>query len=218
MGGRRGGGRRRRGRGKQSVCMSFSAFTMHSHHSGCVTGVLYSPSGGQIFSCSASGSLAMYCCHDIHSPRLIRLLANTVAKGEEYGPQALTLNEDGSRLAFVGPHNFTISVLEADTLNEVLRIDITPVITSQPLADSAKLVCYSPMALNQILVVTKLAKLLKFSATNGQLLSEVGPVHRTECLSVGVSGNGRYLVTGGDKVVKVWDYSMALSLNFQVSQ
>ena len=197
--------------------MSFPAF-LCSHHSGSVTGVLYSPIGHQIFSCSASGSLALYCCHNIHAPRLLRLLANTVAKGVEYGPQALTLNQDGSRLAFVGPHNFTITVLEADTLNEVLRVDITPVTTSQPLADSAKLVCYSPACLNQLLVVTKMAKLLKFSAANGQLLSEVGRVHRTECSSVGVSENGRYLVTGGDKVVKVWDYGMALDLNFQVSQ
>jgi len=29
--------------------------------------------------------------------------------------------------------------------------------------------------------------------------------------------NGRYLATGGDKVIKIWDYSMKLDINFQVS-
>ena len=39
--------------------------------------------------------------------------------------------------------------------------------------DPAHLVCLSPCALNQLIVVTSGARLLKFSASTGQLLSEV---------------------------------------------
>ena len=46
-------------------------------------------------------------------------MGNTVAKGEKYGPRALSLNEDGSRLAFIGPLEFTITVLDVETMDEV---------------------------------------------------------------------------------------------------
>lgn len=146
----------------------------------------------------------------------------TKIKEEDHAPScgALTLSHDGSRLAFIGPHNFTITVLEAETLNDILRVDITPVALPQNQLQSfvscAKLVRFSPKSLNQLLVVTEPARLLKFSASNGQLLSEAGHIHRTECSSIAVSANGRYLLTAGDQVLKVWDYSMTLDLNFQV--
>lgn len=195
----------------------------HRHLSGSVTGVVFSPLGHYLYSSSSSGSLALYSCQETHALKLIRLLTNATAKGEEYAPRALALSWDGTRLAFVGPHNFTFTVLEAKTLNEVLRVDITPVASSQQsrlhsFIDFAKLVCFSPDALDQLLLVTRQARLLKFSASNGQLLSEVGHLHSTCCPSVAVSDSGRYLLTVGDQVLKVWDYSMSLDINFQVSQ
>ena len=51
--------------------------------------------------------------------RLMRLLGNTVARGEHLGPRALCLSEDGERLIFIGPLEFTITVLDSDTLDEV---------------------------------------------------------------------------------------------------
>ena len=39
--------------------------------------------------------------------------------------------------------------------------------------DPARLVRYAPRALDQLVVVTETARLLKFSASSGQLLSEV---------------------------------------------
>ena len=181
--------------------------------------MLYSPLGHLLYSSSSKGSLALYSCQKSHAHKLLRLISNITAKGEEFGPRALALNQDGSRLAFIGPHNFTITVLEAESLTEVLRVDITPVTSptqTRPFADSAKLVCFSPAVLNQLLLITKQAKLLKFSATNGELLSEVGHTHSSECSSAVASDNGRYLVTAGNQVVKVWDYAMSLDLNFQV--
>ena len=105
---------------------------------------------------------------------------------------------------------------------QVLRLDITPMApppqsssTSSSL-DPARIVTFSPQAINQLLVVTSGARLIKFCATNGQLLSEVSNVHRNECTSLSVDRAGRYLLTTGDNVVKVWDYGMSLDLNFQV--
>ena len=40
--------------------------------------------------------------------------------------------------------------------------------------DPARLVCYAPRALDQLVVVTETSRLLKFSASSGQLLNEVG--------------------------------------------
>ncbi len=49
-------------------------------------------------------------------------------------------------------------------------------------------------------------------------LSQVSHIHRGRCASLSVSQNGRYLLTTGDSVLKVWDYRMTLDLNFQVSR
>ena len=42
-----------------------------------------------------------------------------MAKGEKFGPRALSLSEDGLQLAFIGPMEFTITVLDAQTMDEV---------------------------------------------------------------------------------------------------
>ena len=47
-------------------------------------------------------------------------------------------------------------------------------------------------------------------------LFQVSHIHRGDCAALSLSKDGRHLLTAGDKVVKVWDYRMALDLNFQV--
>ena len=64
---------------------------------------------------------------------------------------------------------------------QVLRLDITPMVSASPThsVSSAHLVLFSPATVDQLLVVTSSsekeggATLLKFSASNGQLLSQV---------------------------------------------
>lgn len=203
-----------------TVCITFSR-----PHGGLVTGLVISPTGHRLYSCSNTGSLALFSLQDSQTPKLLRLLGNIVAKGDDgngdsHVPRTLALSHDGSRLALIGPFNFTITVLDAESLNELLRLDITPVTPSSNEAksfmDTAKLVCFSPKLLNELLVITKESRLLKFCASSGQLLSEVPHLHRGQCSCVLVSGDGRYLVTAGDQVLKVWDYSMSMDLNFQV--
>ena len=107
---------------------------------------------------------------------------------------------------------------------QVLRLDITPMSTPHSTIgmsdttglNTAKIVTFAPDALNQLLVITSGSRLLKFNSSNGQLLSDVAHIHRTQCTAVSVSRDGRYLLTAGDNVVKVWDYGMTLDLNFQV--
>ena len=89
-----------------------------------MTGLIFAPSGDNLYSSSINGSLALYDTHsgdhgtDIEC-RVVRVLGNTVAKGERFGPRTLTLSEDGSRLAFIGPMEFTVTVLDAHTMEEV---------------------------------------------------------------------------------------------------
>ena len=84
-----------------------------------MTGLLFSPSDDNLYSSSSNGSLAMYDSHQDEGCRVVRVIGNTVAKGEKYAPRALSLNDDGSRLAFIGPLEFTITVLDAATMDEV---------------------------------------------------------------------------------------------------
>lgn len=189
-----------------------------------MTGLAFSPSGHRLYSCSNTGSLALFSLQDGHASKLCRVLGNIVAVGDDgsddvhHTHRALSLSQDGSRLALIGPLNFTITVLDAKSLNEVLRLDITPVTPSpnqsNTFVDRARIVCFSPKFLNELLVVTNESRLLKFCASSGRLLSEVPHLHRGRCSCVVVSGDGRYLVTAGDQVLKVWDYAM--DLNFQV--
>ena len=88
-------------------------------HTGGVTGLIFAPSGDNLYSSSSNGSLALYDCHDDEGCRVVRAMGNTVAKGERYGPKALSLSDDGSRLAFIGPMEFTVTVLDAHTMDEV---------------------------------------------------------------------------------------------------
>lgn len=89
-----------------------------------MTGLVFAPSGDNLYSSSSNGSLALYDTHssdhgaDIEC-RVVRVMGNTVAKGERFGPRALTLSEDGSRLAFIGPMEFMVTVLDAHTMEEV---------------------------------------------------------------------------------------------------
>lgn len=41
-------------------------------------------------------------------------------------------------------------------------------------------------------------------------------MHKVSCSSLALSKDARYLLTAGDKVIKVWDYQMRFDINFQV--
>ena len=83
-----------------------------------VTGLGYSVDGKHMYSSDSQGSLALYDASE-HKYQLLRVLAHAVAQGERYGPDALAPSPDGFSLAFVGPTEFTVSVVGASSLDEV---------------------------------------------------------------------------------------------------
>ncbi len=91
-------------------------------HRGHVIGLVFSPTpcGEFLYSAGSLGSLAMYDATN-NQYSLLRVLGNTVARGEDRGPEALTVSPDGRFVAFVGPTEFTISVVEGKTMDEVLN-------------------------------------------------------------------------------------------------
>ena len=47
-------------------------------------------------------------------------------------------------------------------------------------------------------------------------LFQVSHIHRGLCTAISLTSGGRHIITAGDNSIKIWDYSMALDLNFQV--
>ena len=93
-----------------------NAFTFR-HHNGKIIGLAFSPNADYLYSAGSLGSLALHDADDTQY-RLLRLLGNTVARGDLQAPDALTVSPDGQRVAFVGPTNFTISVVDGRSLDE----------------------------------------------------------------------------------------------------
>lgn len=107
---------------------------------------------------------------------MIQFTGNTIARGEKRAPNALTVSADGKYVAFVGPTEFTVSVCDGRSLDEVMRIDITslnPADNTRTIIDVAERVTFTPKVVGQLLVTTSNLKLLKFDARSGRILAEV---------------------------------------------
>lgn len=90
----------------------------HRQHRGKVTGIAFNPISPHLYSCGSVGSLALHDTRD-DKYQLMRLLTNAVARGDARSPNTLTISGDGRHLAFVGPTDFTISIVDAKSLDEV---------------------------------------------------------------------------------------------------
>lgn len=64
------------------------------------------------------GALALYDAAD-DGFKLIRMLPNTVVMGGKFGPHVLSVSEDSLKLAYIGPTEFTVTVANARSLDEV---------------------------------------------------------------------------------------------------
>ena len=119
---------------------------------------------------------------------------------------------------------------------------MNPSDNSRVALDSALFVRYTPDAVGHLVVTTTGAKMLKFDARTGRLVAEYGGVHRSgtpkdgggallldfepmapfvRCGFAGITAldltdRGRHLATAGDRLVKIWHYTMKLDVNFQV--
>ena len=110
---------------KLSLCKKFGCSFFYllltwnfRQHRGKIIGLAFSPTGNYLYSACSMGSLSLY---DASSDRyeLLRLLGNTVVRGEKRGPEALAVSPDGRRMAFIGPSEYTVCVVDAKSLSEV---------------------------------------------------------------------------------------------------
>lgn len=100
------------------ICVIWVNCPTFRQHRGKVTGLCFSLSGDQLYSSCSLGSLALYDASS-DSYTLVRLLSNTVVRGEKRGPDMLRVSPDGRHLAFIGPSEFTVTVVDCRSLDEV---------------------------------------------------------------------------------------------------
>ncbi|XP_017664162.1 PREDICTED: WD repeat-containing protein 90 [Lepidothrix coronata] len=187
----------------------------HKQHCTAITGLTFSPDGNFMFSSCLQGTLALYRCVAQKS-HVRRVLGNVVARDAGSGWDALVVSGDSHLLAFVGPSKYVVTVMEACSLDELLRVDISILDLHSTVLDSAVRVCFGPVPQGELLVSTSSNKILVLDAKTGRLVREVSPMHKLTCSSFALSRDGQYLLTAGDKVIKVWDYRMRFDINFQV--
>uniref|UniRef100_A0A3Q4I1F2 WD repeat-containing protein 90 n=1 Tax=Neolamprologus brichardi TaxID=32507 RepID=A0A3Q4I1F2_NEOBR len=181
----------------------------HEYHRGEVVGLAFSPDGEFMYSADSQGSLALYnSSEEEHS--VIKVVCT------ERAPDALTVSSDSRCLAFVGPSEYTVTVADARTLDELLHVDVSILDVESPRLDSALKVCFPPASTKHLLVATSGNKILWVCTKTGRLLRELSKVHKHHCSSLAVSDDGRFLLTAGHNAVKVWDYNMQLDINSQV--
>ncbi|XP_034782531.2 WD repeat-containing protein 90 [Acipenser ruthenus] len=194
---------------------SSSLLAEHKQHRGQVIGLAFSPDGENMYSAGSLGSLALYNSVE-EDHHILRVLGNVVARGSERSPEALTVSSDSRSLAFVGPAEYTVTVMDARSLDELMRIDVSILDLLSTSLDSAVKVCFAPVATGHLLVTTSSNKILWMNTKSGRLIREIPNAHKHVCSSVSVTDDARFLLTAGDKAVKVWDYHMKHDINFQV--
>ena len=100
------------------IFFSLPPFIHFRQHRGAVTGVVYSPNGDFLYSACSQGTLSAYAASE-DSYRVIRVLPNMLARGTHFMPDALAVSPCGRKLAFVGPSDFTVTVVDGWYLSEV---------------------------------------------------------------------------------------------------
>ncbi|XP_053132988.1 uncharacterized protein LOC128336810 isoform X1 [Hemicordylus capensis] len=89
----------------------------HKQHHDSITGLIFSPDGNFMYSCCARGTLALYNCA-VQKSHIVRVLANVVVQDADHGPDALSISADGHLLAFVGPSEYIVTLMDARSLDE----------------------------------------------------------------------------------------------------
>ncbi|CAF4402178.1 unnamed protein product, partial [Adineta steineri] len=131
----------------------------------------------------------------------------------------LSLSPDGKYIVYIGPTEFIVTIIETNTLNQILRIDISSctfmtkdhrtIISSE----SAIFARFTPN--RHLLVATINMKLLKFDSYTGKLLNIIDNIHKRSFDSLALSSDSQYLITSGDNMLKFWNANMELDINFQ---
>ncbi|KAK7919737.1 hypothetical protein WMY93_011021 [Mugilogobius chulae] len=179
----------------------------HKHYKGEIVGLVFSSNGKFMYSASSEGSLGQYdATEEGHSA--IRVVCNMVANGTKRSPDALTVSKDNCCLAFVGPSEYIVTIVDARSLDELLRVDVSTLDVESSCLDSALTVCFASASTQHLLVSTSANKVLWICTKSGRVLREVSKVDKQHCSSLAVSEDGQFLLTAGHNSVKVWDYDV----------
>ncbi|CAF0733971.1 unnamed protein product [Adineta ricciae] len=186
------------------------------HHSASVTGLLYSSDGLYLVSCDEGGDL---CLSDANNNyKLLKAIDKALAISNK-SSVLLSTNSDGKYTVYIGPTQYIVTTIETNTLNQLLRIDIsscTFLTADQRTITSAESGLFARFTPNrQLLVATTNFKLLIFDCYTGQLLNIIENVHQQSIDCLAVSSDSQYLITGGDNILKFWNINMELDKNYQ---
>ncbi|XP_072273486.1 WD repeat-containing protein 90 isoform X2 [Pyxicephalus adspersus] len=177
----------------------------HKQHRSAITGLLFSPDGGLMYSACTLGSLALYNIGH-KEQHVLRVLGNVVCKNSERGPQALCLNKEGRLLAFVGPTEYTVTIMDARSLDEILRVDVSILDLDSTKLDCAMSLTFTSQRPYHLLVSTSGNKILWLYSKTGRLIKEVSQVHKQYCSTLALSEDDKYLLTAGERIIKVWKH------------
>ncbi|XP_016076183.1 PREDICTED: WD repeat-containing protein 90 [Miniopterus natalensis] len=177
----------------------------HRCHRGAITGLVTSPDGSLLFSACSQGTLAQYHCAAT-SCRVLRVAANVVCRDARPSLNTLAVSGDSRLLAFMGPSKYMVTIMDAASLDDLLRIDVSALDLASSRLDSAVAVCFGPAPPSHLLVSTSSNKVVVLDATSGRMVRELCGVHPVACASLALSRDARFLLTAADRAVKVWDY------------
>ncbi|XP_055265016.1 WD repeat-containing protein 90 isoform X3 [Moschus berezovskii] len=187
----------------------------HRCHRGAITGLATSPDGRFLFSTCSQGALAQY-----HSSaprcRVLRVAANVVCQEACPSSSVLAVSGDSRLLAFVGPSKYTVTVMDAASLDELLRVDVCSLDLAGSCLDSAVALCFGPSPPGHLLVSTSSNTIAVLDARSGHVVRELSCGHPTACASLALSADGRFLLTATERAVRLWDYAVQASPGCQV--
>lgn len=149
---------------------------MFRHHDSSITGLIYSFNGTYLISSDEQGNL---CLSDGDNKyKLLKSISKAlITTTTEKGTIPISISPDGKYIVYVGPTEFIVTIIETNTLNQTLRIDIsscTYVTNDQQTITSSESALFARFTPNRyLLVATKNCKLLKFDSYSGQLLNIV---------------------------------------------
>ncbi|XP_074053166.1 WD repeat-containing protein 90 isoform X2 [Macrotis lagotis] len=188
----------------------------YKRHRGAITGLVVSPDGNFMYSSCSQGILTLYNC-STQQYYVLRMLSNVVCQDAELGTNILVVNGDSSLLALVGPSKYTVTIMDASSLDELLRIDISILDLESTNLDSALDICFAPVSSGHLLVSTSSNRVLVLDVKTGRLIRQLSNVHQVACSALALNENGQFLLTAGDRTIKVWDFQMKFNTSFQCS-
>ncbi|XP_045639837.1 WD repeat-containing protein 90 isoform X5 [Ursus americanus] len=177
----------------------------HRCHRGPVTGLAASPNGSLLFSSCSLGTLAQYHCASTPC-RVLRVAADMVCRDAHPTPNALAVSADSRLLAFVGPSKYVVTVMNAASLEELLRINVSALDLASSRLDSAVAVCFGPGPPGHLLVSTSSNTVMVLDTMSGRVVRELPCVPPVACPSLALSRDARFLLMATDRAIKVWDY------------